>query len=168
MRWGEDLDDLGEDDAPAGNSITMKEALGHLIMGEEYNQKAGFMYGFALQFICRHIGTRLPNDHWCSLSGWSWFPEVDRALETLGVPEERLRVQRHLTGHGSPVPIPVIEDFPAIGYLKQDEIKQVAEILDEGKVQSLEFEPMRDGLQELLIWISRCVKLKRDLICFHA
>jgi hypothetical protein len=165
---GEDLDDLGEDDAPAGNSITMKEALGHLIMGEEYNQKAGFMYGFALQFICLHIGTRLPNDHWCSLSGWSWFPEVDNALETLGVPEERLRVQRHLTGRGSPVPIPVIEDFPAIGYLKQDEIKRVAEILDEGKVQSLEFETMRDIMKELLIWISKCIKLKRDLICFHA
>jgi hypothetical protein len=41
---GEDLGHLGEDDEPAGNSITMKEALGHLIMGEEYNQKAGFLY----------------------------------------------------------------------------------------------------------------------------
>ena len=166
---GEDLDALGEDDAPAGNSITMKEALGHLILGEEYNQKAGFMYGYALQFLCLHIGTGLPNDHWCSLRGsWSWFPDVDKALEDLGVPEERLRVQGHLTRRGSPVPIPAIEDFPAIGYLKQDEIKPVAEILNDEKVQAIEFEPMRESIKELLAWIRKCIKLRRELICFHA
>ena len=96
---GEDLDDWGEDDdAPEGNSITMKEALRHLIMGEECNSNAGFMYGYALKFISLSIGTRLPNDHWCSISGWNWFPDVDKALENLGVPKETLRVQGHLTG----------------------------------------------------------------------
>ena len=85
---GEDLNDWGEDDdPPAGNTITMKEALSHLVMGQEYNPKAGFMYGFELRFLCQHIGTRLPNDCWCSLRGWSWFPNVDRALGELGVPE---------------------------------------------------------------------------------
>lgn len=166
---GEDLDDGGDDeDVPAGNSITMKEALRHLIMGEVYNPKAGFMYGFALMFICRHIGAALPNDHWCSLSGWSWFPDVDKALGDLGVPEGRLRVQEHLTRRGSPVPIPPIEDFPAIGYLRQDEIRLAAGDLDEGKIKSVESEPMRRGLDELLAWVRECQETKRDLICFHA
>ena len=166
---GEDLDDWGEDDdAPAGNSITMKEALGHLVMGKGYNPRAGFMYGYALMFICRHIGAALPNGHWCSVSGWSWFPDVDKALEDLGVPEGVLRVQGPLTRRGSPVPIPEIEDFPAIGYLRQDEVRLAAGELDEGKVKSVEPEPLRRGLEELLAWVRECQETKRDLICFHA
>ena len=166
---GEDLDAGGDDDPPAGSTLTMKEALGHLVMGEEYNPKAGFMYGYALEFLCRHIGTKLPNDQWSSLrSSWSWFPDVDNALEELGVPEGRLRVQGHLRGRGSPVPIPAIADYPVIGYLRRDEIRLAAGDLDEGKVQSLECEDMREGLGELLTWIRKCLKTKRDLICFHA
>ena len=169
----EQFDEMGEnlveyhDDA---EPITMREALEHLIMGGGYNPRAGFLYGFGLQFLCQTIGTTLPHDHWCSLRGWSWFPEVDDTLTALGVPEERLRVRVHLIGRGSPVPIPPIEadEAPSIGYLTLDEIKAVGETFDEAKVLAIGDEPMREGLSEVLAWFRRCLKTKRDLVCFHS
>ena len=165
---GENIVEYYEDAEP----ITMREALTHLVMGEEYNPRVGFMYRFALQFICQSMGTKLPRDRWCSLRGaWGWFTDLDETLEALGVPEERFRVQKHLVKRGSPVPVPEHDDdgddAPYIGYLTLDEIKAAWETLDEAKFLAIEPEYLRGGISEALTWFRVCLKRKKDLICFY-
>jgi hypothetical protein len=121
-KFGDEFDQHDEtaadfaDDEDGEDALTMEDVLRQMVMGEEYNEELGFMYGYALDFICRHFGEELPNEHWSAMpSGSDWARTVDRGLKAAGVPERVLRVEKHLMYRGSPIPIPEIEDFPGIG-----------------------------------------------------
>jgi len=87
----EDLDD----------PLTIQTALTQMIMGDPYNRQLGFMYGYALEFLCFHHGERLSNREWSAMpSGTEWVETVDRQLDRAGIPELTLRVDSHLIFRG--------------------------------------------------------------------
>jgi hypothetical protein len=148
--------------------LTMRSALTQMVMGEEYVKELGFIYGYALEFICRHFGEFLPNGEWSAMpSGTRWAEEVDQGLEAAGVPEKALRVIHHLMGRGAPVAIPDIDDFPGIGYLKLMEVKAAQKALLEAQLTSID-EEVLGSIRELQGWLETCSSTGRDLVCFYA
>ncbi len=160
--------DLGDDEGDEG-ALTMKDALTQMVMGEEYNEEFGFMYGYALEFICRHFGEELSNEHWSAMpSGSEWATTVDRALKAACVPEKVLRVEKHLMYRGAPIAIPEIEDFPGIGYLKLKEVKAAQKALEQAKTAAVKDKGVLASLQEIQSWLQTCADSGRDLVCFYA
>lgn len=159
-----------EDRPPCATTV---EALRHLIMGEERDRRIGFKYGYVLEVLCRHFGEGLPNDLWCDLrSCHGWFEELDDTLRLAGVPAESLSIREHLVGRGSPVPLPKIRDFPAIGYLRGEEVRRALDALGKAKIDDIgeeeEEEPwLPEGLDDVRGWLRKCVETGRDLVCFY-
>jgi hypothetical protein len=149
--------------------LTMREALTQMVMGEAYNKQFGFMYGYALEFICRYFGEFLPNGEWSAMpSGSGWAETVDRGLAVAGVPESVLRVGRHLMNRGSPIAIPEIQDFPGIGYLKLEEIESALRSLENAKLTAIEDNYVVTSIQEVHSWLQTCANSNCDLVCFYA
>src|SRR5262249_44341093 len=155
-KYGDEFEQFDEmaadsgDDEGGEEALTMQSALTQLVMGEEYNEEVGFMYGYALEFVCRHFGEELPNERWSAMpSGSQWARTVDRGLKAAGVPESVLRVGKHLMYRGAPIAIPEIEDFPGIGYLKLKEVKAAQKALGQAKLASVKDEEVLASLQEL-------------------
>jgi hypothetical protein len=118
-----------------------------MVMGEEYDEEAGFVYGYALEFICRHLGEFLPNGEWSAMRA-EWAETADRALEASGVGEKALRLRR-LMSRGSPVPLPEIEDFPAIGYLRLEEVQAALAAFGEDQLAAVKDKELRSYLAKL-------------------
>jgi hypothetical protein len=156
----------GEDGEEA---LTMQRALTQMVMGEEYDEEFGFMYGYALEFLCRHFGEDLPNAEWSAMpNGSEWAQTVDRGLKAAGVPESVLRVGKHLMFRGAPIAIPEIEDFPGIGYLKLKEVKAAQKALEKAKLTAIKDKEVLASAQELQSWLQTCATSGRDLACFYA
>jgi hypothetical protein len=165
-----EFDDMAADfaDEDAGEKpLTMRSALSQLIMGDEYTKRFGFLYGYALSFICQHVGDFLPNSEWTGMR-WEWAEEVDRHLESVGVPESVFRVTNHLMTRGSPIPIPPIDDFPAIGILTLAEIKAAHQALAQAKLGAIEDGDARSSIEQIIGWFKSCLESQRDLVCFYA
>jgi hypothetical protein len=173
-KFGDDFDQFDEmaadfgDGEDGGEALTMRAALTQMVMGEEYNEELGFMYGYALEFLCRHLGEELPNEAWSAMpSGSAWAEKADKALKAAGVAEKVLRVNR-LMYRGSPVPLPEVEDFPGIGYMRVNEIGAALEGFGEDKLAAVKDKELRASLAEVRGWLLACAGSGRDLICFYA
>src|SRR5262245_7817674 len=174
-KFGDDFEQFDEmaadftDDEDGEEALTMRTVLQQMVMGEDYNEELGFMYGYALGFICRHFGEELPNEHWSAMpSGSEWAGTVDRGLKTAGVSEGVLRVEKHLMYRGAPLAIPEIEDFPGIGYLKLKEVKAAQKALAQGKLTAVKDREVLASIQEIQSWLQTCADSGRDLVCFYA
>jgi hypothetical protein len=173
--FGDDFDQFDEmaadylDEDEDGEPLTMQAALTQMVMGEEYNDGLGFMYGYALEFICNHFGEPLPNGGWSGMpSSTKWADTVDQALKAAGVPGKVFGVSRHLMNRGAPVEIPSIDDFPAIGYLKLAEIEAVRQALGRPTVAAIKDREVLEAIREIQGWLQTCADSSRDLICFCA
>jgi hypothetical protein len=99
------IDDIDED-----AELTCADAVAELINDELSEDGAGYLYGYAVEAICSHLGLELPNI--CPIAGTSdWIEEIDSLLKDKGIP---LRLTGLVYG-GSPVPIPEPDDYPFIG-----------------------------------------------------
>jgi hypothetical protein len=147
-------------------AATVRDALTQMVMGEEYNEEVGFVYGYALEFVCLHFGDSLPNDHWSAMRS-EWADRADKALESAGVPEEALRLTLLMHG-GSPVRLPLIEDFPFIGHMKLGEIEAALQAFGQDQLAKVRDKELREALSEVRGWLLTCAESKRDLICFYA
>lgn len=171
-RAADSLDDNDEDDGEEDEDedrepLTMATVLRQLVNSEAYDESLGFMYGYGLEFLCRHLGRSLPNGHWSSMRA-EWAEKADAALDELGVAKEKLRVERHLMYRGSPFPLPSIDDFPTIGYLQREEIAAALAAFDADMADQVEDEGLREALAELRGWLQTCAERGCDLICFYA
>ncbi len=155
-----EIDELDED------AIPMERALSRLVMGEKLGESYGYKYGYALKSLCEHLGNMLNNEHRSAL-GWEWIEEVDSALAELGVDKKIFRVDPHLTTRGAPIPLPRIDDFPAIGYLLEAEMPKVLMEFAKFKDAEIEDEEVRDSISEMRTWLDRCTRTHKDLVCFY-
>jgi hypothetical protein len=167
----EEIDEMAADcmDEEDGEGVTtVRDALTQMVMGQEYNDELGFVYGYALEFICWHFGALLSNDSWSAMPSPSeWVQQADNALESVGVDEKTLRLSQ-LIYRGSPIPLPLIEDFPGIGYMTHEEIVAAVEVFTEDKLDAVKNEAVREALSEVRIWLWSCEASGEDLICFLA
>lgn len=158
------FEDEGLDDA-----FTVKDALRQMIMGEPYRPERGlgFVYGHALEYLCHHFGELLPNEWWRTTSGWPVKEHVDGALAAAKVPAGVLRTSR-LVGRGAPVPLPEIEDYPSLGYLRAGEVLAALSALPESVVAAVADPDVRGALAVLRGWLRTCAESGRDLFCSEA
>jgi hypothetical protein len=156
------VDEMDEEDG----ATTVRDALTQMVMGQEYNEELGFVYGYALEFVCRHFGEYLPNGNWSAMRS-EWAHKADKALEKAGVGAEALRLSR-LMNRGAPVPLPLIEDFPGIGYMTRKEIDAALLAFGADQLVAVKDAAVREALAEVRGWLQTCAASKRDLICFYA
>ena len=84
--------------------------------GEEGEDTPGYKFGYALEILCRALGEPLPNSAFSGM-GSEYFDTIDAALK-------KAKSKRRMSSfvfRGSPVPLPEIEDFPAIGWLAPED-----------------------------------------------
>lgn len=167
----EPIDDMAAEffeDEDVDGVFTVRDALRQMVMGEEYRRERGlgFVYGYTLHFLCLHLGEELPNGWWRTTSGWPVKQRVDQALAAAGVAEGVLRT-RLLVGRGPPVPLPEIEDYPSVGYLRVGEARVALTAVPEDGVAAVGDPDIRGALGVLRGWLSACVESGRDLICFE-
>lgn len=77
----------------------------------------GYKFGYALEIVCRALGEWLPNSAFSGM-GSEYFDTLDAALKKA---KSKRRVAS-IVFRGSPVPLPEIEDFPAIGWLSPEDV----------------------------------------------
>lgn len=155
-----EIDELDED------AIPVEQALSHLVMGGQLDERSGFKYGYALKFLCEYFGKMLTNECWSSV-GWDWIEEIDNALADVGVDGKAFRVDPHLTTRGAPIPLPPIADFPAIGYLLEGEMADVVAELEQLEDADNENDEIRDSIDEARKWFNLCSRTHKDLVCFY-
>lgn len=155
-----EIDECDEDLTPTST------ALEHLVMGGALDEEAGFKYGYALKFLCEHLGRFLSNTKWSAMR-WSWFETVDQALAEAGVSESLFRSGLHLATRGTPgIGLPDIDDFPSIGHFTFEEMPPVENAL-RSVLGQIEDDEIVESLQEILEWLAFCQKKRLALICFY-
>lgn len=138
----ESIDAIDED-----AEATCADALAELVHGEVSEDVPGYLYGYALQALCAHLGETLPNI--CPIAGASeWIGKVDGVLEGMGIP---LRLSMLVQG-GSPVAIPEPEDYPFIGMWQAEGIAAALAGFRGLAMGSLESE-MAETLGQLRGWV---------------
>jgi len=169
-------DSEAEDAGEGSPGASTADALRHLIMGQPYDARVAYKYGYVLEFLCRHFGEELMNACWCDLrDSHLWFESLDTQLEEAGVSTERLSVNKHLANRGSPIPMPPYNDFPEIGYLTAEEVGPALEALLKAKFDDIGDEEEEDEelwlpteFEEIRSWLEICVETDRDLVCFSS
>ena len=154
------IDELDED------AVTMSKAIEDLVMGAKLNEDSGFKYGYALKFLCEHLGKPLPNEFW-SDAGWDWVEDVDATLADAGIDKKVFRLDPHLTARSAPVTLPKINDFPAIGYVLAAEIAKILLVLPKSGDDAIEDEEIAQSLGQLREWFEECARTHMDLVSFY-
>lgn len=94
-------DEFLDDDAfIEKGDLSLGQALEELLDGRLSRPDCGFQYGYAVELLCRGLGTCL-----ASLLWWEFFESTP------------MRMTR------SPVPIPEPDDYPFIHYMTADEVR---------------------------------------------
>lgn len=143
-------------------SNDIRTALRELFFREEHSGSDGAPYGLALQILCARFGGALSNRYWYPITT-SWFDKVGDALDGIGVDFD----PHDLAFSGSPISLPEIEDFPAIGHFTRAELEPVARAFDTADLSSIGDEEIAESVTELRDWVRSCVDNHYDLVSFH-
>jgi hypothetical protein len=138
-----------KEEASSGE-VSLRDALTHLVMGESQDDDSGHVYGYALEELCRHLGTELKVDLWC---GVRW-----EAMEIL-------LLEKLLKESGSPVELPFIPDFPAIGHIAASDVARTLKEVQERKAGTTDTD-LRDLLSEFQGWLKMARTGGKDLVLF--
>jgi hypothetical protein len=111
-QYAEDFADADEGFATeiAEGALTLEAALAEVIQGTiSGSRSTAFQYGYALEMLSRHLGEKMDTD-------------MLGEIEGIGFAEQ-------LATSGPPIPIPIPEDFPIIGYMThQDAVAELQRI----------------------------------------
>ena len=98
-------DDMFLDEIRRG-APSLREALSQILRGQiTGGEGTEFQYGYAAELLCKHLGQRLDND------------DLIEFVDDLEIPTGVL-------SSGPPLPIPTPLDFPMIGFLTADEVRE--------------------------------------------
>lgn len=145
----EDTNDSFADEIEEEGAPGLDAAITQLIMNEEMNPEFGFMYGYALEALCAHLGQMMDMEAFESMTG-GWFWELPDTIQSLVL-------------SGSPVELPEIEDFPTIGH------KTLTQINDELANQD-EYEDDTDEGDAYKCYydaLTFCQNLKTGFVAFY-
>src|SRR5688572_30061782 len=132
------IDDIDEE-----TEMSCAEAVAERVNGEVSEGGPGYLYGYALEAICWHVGEELPNMG--PISGASdWIEEVDGVLEGKGIP---VRLSELVYG-GSPVEIPEPDDYPGIGEWSAEQVAAARAAFAGAELGDLD-EEMREMLGQI-------------------
>jgi len=101
------IDELRDEDEDVP---TCRDAVAQIIEGATLAAHLGYLYGYALEAICAHLGRELPGVSSISRAS-AWIDEVDELLVGKGIP-----IGLSSLAFGvCPVDIPTPDDHPSIG-----------------------------------------------------
>ena len=136
----DDIDDEAE--------LKCGEAVAHLICGTPSDKYPGYLYGYAMEAICRQVGRELENI--CQICGaGDWLEDVDKALQDQKVP---IALSTLVYG-GCPVKIPMPGDYPFIGSWSQESIPPALTALQCLEMFGLDRE-MTQTFQQIRSWLA--------------
>ena len=154
------------------NNETTK-ALTDIIMGNPFDKKRGYTYGYAFIGICATLGKELPFTQEMKF----WY-ETDLINQTLSEDydiEVEIDTELFPEDHFHPFPLPEIEDFPMISLIDQDRLKHLDSLLENVHKTKEEIEAMIEedekgfayehimGLKENITF---CLNNQLDMIAF--
>jgi hypothetical protein len=109
--------------APKPPAFNVNNALDDIIWGNPYHQPSGDYYGYAVICLCEFLGTKLP-----------YIQEIKLGYDT-GFIDKYMKESFHLENFNlerllfetipNPLEIPEIDDWPMIGILPLENIKQI-------------------------------------------
>ncbi|MFD8249679.1 hypothetical protein [Nocardia sp. NPDC059691] len=143
-------------------SAAVRTALRELFFSEEHSGSDGAPYALALQILCARFGGALSNRYWYPISS-GWFDKVGDALGGLDIDFD----PHDLAFSGSPISLPEIEDFPAVGHFTRAELEPVARAFDTADLSGIGDEEIAESVTELRDWVRTCVDDGLDLVSFH-
>ncbi len=133
----------------ADDELSVKQAACELIAGEISRPDCGHPYGYALEQLCRVLGTHLG-----TIAGKRGL------LSHLGLGTQ-LREQR------TPVPLPERDDFPEIGYLTAEELRNEVEQLGATDLS----DPQRPEIEEdriaFLAYLQDAARRGMGIVAFY-
>ena len=149
------------------------KALTDIIMGNPFDKKRGYTYGYAFIGICATLGKELPFTQEMKF----WY-ETDLINQTLSEDydiEVEIDTELFPEDHFHPFPLPEIEDFPMISLIDQDRLKHLDSLLENVHKTKEEIEAMIEedekgfayehimGLKENITF---CLNNQLDMIAF--
>jgi len=128
-----------------------------------------FQYGYALELLCRHLGTRIMDDE---------HPELAASIR---VNPRGLRMTKELEWFLSlthpPIPIPKPEDFPAVGFLSRNQAARRSAGIGDGTIDPTDpalppwwrrwAKSLGAERDRYAAWLKRAVRERKDLIAFY-
>lgn len=100
------------------------DALRALVFSDKSEEMPAYLYGYAFEVLCAHIGDELPPIH--DISGaYEWIGEIDSAL---GLNRVKLKLG-DLVYSGCPISLPDQDDFPCIGFWCPADIREAFKAL---------------------------------------
>ncbi len=145
---------------------TVRQALGELIDGalsvpvERPTPSYAWLYGAALELLCRHFGQELPNT--AEQVHMNWFDQVNRSLADAGVPEATFRMAR-LTYDSLPVTMPDPGDYVTFGHVRHADAAGIVAALSDAALSALHPTAAAD-LREIRGWLETVDRLGLDLV----
>jgi hypothetical protein len=150
------------------SDIPIRQTIQDLLTGEHHHPDIGFQYGYALELLCHFCGDRLANDLVYPLA-IDQFEAIDRAWVQLGL-SDILKMSRLVYG-GAPVRLPVIDDFPTIGYLTAAECELANNrLFDEQGTPQFNLTSTIFPIpivNQIANWISIAAEMQQGIICFY-
>jgi len=126
--------------------ISLEEAIKDIIFARDFNQKMGYQYGYALICICDTFGIKPPNTQEMKF-GYETdlfnncidedFGKEDILIEDLMLCEEL-----------EPFNLPLIEDFPMIGIVYQNRLKEIQDQLKDIQITTEKINELNESDNE--------------------
>ncbi|MFI4876816.1 MAG: hypothetical protein ACIALR_15805 [Blastopirellula sp. JB062] len=143
----ERFEDDEEWDAEDEGMISLSDAIKDLVMGNELDDESGSQYGYALEEIAAHLGTSIPPTEW---GGVRWA-----AIQECGLVR--------LMATQAPVPLPDLEDFPALGHIRQADLAQQVNEFEQ-RIEQATDAAIQALLREFLDWLKQAQAQKTDVL----
>ena len=133
---------------PDDEGLSLGQALEQIVNGAPLDKRYGYIYGYALEQICRHLGETVDADE---ISDLHMFP--------------RDEIVPWLESSGPPIKLPKIDDFPLIGFVEAAKLPPL--LADLPKLyDSLDPElvPSCEALENLY---QQAIDHKKDIVGFY-
>lgn len=138
---------------------TLATCIDDIFAGKVTKKKFGYQYGYALEAICAHLGSRIED------LDMTWFAEfLDPYLK-----KQKQASTQKLIGHDvRPIAIPKADDFPEIGTIDAAGMTKLAAALDaiEDAVEEEDDGDAAEVIEELRGWLARAKKAKKQIVWF--
>lgn len=142
------------------------EALRHLIHGTPRVEGYAFQYAYAFKLIVEHYGRFLHNDSFMPIS-FDHLERVNAQLRALGV--TAIDVES-LAYFRPPVELPRPDDFPGVGYLELETLREGLaqfEAVAAGAIEGIADSFMQGSVENVRQWCQSCVQQGRGLVSFY-
>jgi hypothetical protein len=142
---------------------TLADVARQVIMGEPYDERIGFAYGYFLKWLCERHGVSQWNNSLMPIPV-DYLSTLDTEFTKAGLLTPEVSIH-DLGWGGAPVPVPMGDPWPGIGHLEHEHLAAAAELLA-GTPNSDLPEEFHDAAYDLFQMMAHARDDKRSLVGF--